>query len=805
MELSKAREATSQGAAEGSQRVSFDRNRLPAQPMRDVRRLDTPVTHYDYRHQLEEATPVQTIGAPASAPNVVIVLLDDMGFGASSAYGGPVSMPTAEALKKAGLTFSQFHVNAMCSPTRQSLMTGRNHHSVGMAVTSEMATNFPGYSGVRPASAGTLARVLNGNGYNTAAFGKYHHTPQHEVSPVGPFARWPTGEGFEKFYGFLSCEMNHWYPQLYEGTTPVDPTVGEDDYHLTEDLVDQAIAYVRSQQTLAPGRPFFTFLSLGATHAPYHVPKQWREKYRGAFDLGYNVARERTLENQVRLGLVPAGTDLPPWPEDVPHWHDLSPEEQRVSAAFMETYAGFAEHADFHVGRLVQALEALNVMENTVFLYMLGDNGASGEGGIHGASAEHIVGHGYEESIDDLLAVVDRLGDESTYPVYPVGWALAMNTPYQWTKMVASHLGGTRDGLIVRWDAGIAHPGELRHQWHHVIDVFPTILDVAGLPAPVSIDGVDQMPLHGVSMAYLLDHAEEPGRRRTQYFELAGNRAIYHEGWTAVTRHGTPWANVGWKDREFSQDEWELYELGTDWSQAHDVAAEHPRMLEELKQLFVIEASKYHVFPLDDRVSERHNPLVAHREGLLGGRRSVTYPGGTSRLLEEVVLNTKNCSHSVVASIESALAEAPSGVIAAQGGSFGGWALFVVDGTLHYAYNLHGLTMTTIAGGSVPSGPSVVAAHVEYDGGGVGKGAGVRLVIDGAVVAHGRLDATTAYYFGFDETFNVGHDPGAPVSVMYPAVRNRFTGVVKDVTLSLDGEPSLPTAAEWLHTLFAHK
>ena len=482
---------------------------------------------------------------PAGAPNVVIVLVDDMGFGASSAYGGPCHMPTADRLADNGLRYSRFHVTALCSPTRQALMTGRNHHSVGMGVTSEMSTSEPGYSGYRPASAATIAQILNGNGYSTAAFGKWHQTPPVEVNASGPFTRWPTGEGFDSFFGFMGAEMNHWYPQLYAGTTPVEPErMPEDGYHLTEDLVDHAIDWLRTQHSLTPDKPFFCYLALGATHAPFHVAPEWIEKYAGRFDAGWDAQREQTLARQKELGVVPETAELAPWADGVPHWDDLDDAARRVAARLMETYAGFAEHADHHVGRLVDTLDDLGVLDDTLVLYLLGDNGASGEGGPEGSIREHLVGHGFADDVDAMDAVLDSIGDATTYAIYPVGWALAMNTPYQWTKQVASHFGGTRDGMVAHWPAGIAARGEIRHQFHHVIDVLPTLLDVAGLPLPQTVNGVVQQPVEGVSMTYSFDDADAVDRRRTQYFEMVGNRGIYHEGWTAVTRHGTPWLMV---------------------------------------------------------------------------------------------------------------------------------------------------------------------------------------------------------------------------------------------------------------------
>ena len=431
--------------------------------------------------------PVRATRPPHGAPNVLVVVVDDMGFGASSAYGGPCRMPTAERLSQGGLRYSRFHVTALCSPTRQALMTGRNHHSVDMGVTSEMATDRPGYSGYRPASAATIAQVLSGNGWSTAAFGKWHQTPPVEVNTSGPFTRWPTGEGFDRFYGFMGAEMNHWYPQLYDGTTPVEPDrLPEDGYHLTEDLVDHAVDWVTAQHELTPDKPFFCYLALGATHAPFHVAPEWIERYAGAFDDGWDAQRERTLARQKELGVVPPDAELAPWADGVPHWDELDPTSRRVAARFMETYAGFAEHADHHVGRLVDRLQHLGMLDDTLVLYLLGDNGASGEGGPEGTVREHLVGHGYADDVQAMAAVADRIGDASTYGIYPAGWALAMNTPYQWTKQVASHFGGTRDGLVVHWPAGIEAHGEIRHQFHHVIDVLPTILEAAGVPAPAS-------------------------------------------------------------------------------------------------------------------------------------------------------------------------------------------------------------------------------------------------------------------------------------------------------------------------------
>ncbi|HEY3712507.1 MAG TPA: arylsulfatase [Amycolatopsis sp.] len=740
----------------------------------------------DAREQREAFTPVGPVPPPRGAPNVVIVLVDDLGFGTSSAFGGPCVMPAADRLAADGLRYTRFHVTALCSPTRQALMTGRNHHSVGMGGTTEMATAAPGYNGFRPRSAATLAQILQGNGYSTAAFGKWHQTPPREISAVGPFDRWPTGEGFDTFYGFMGAEMNHWYPLLYEGTTPVEPSRRpEEGYHLTEDLVDHAVDWVRTQHTLTPDRPFFTYLALGAAHAPLHVGPEWRDRYRGRFDHGWDHQREQTLARQKELGVVPPDTEPAPWAEGVPHWDELTDTQRTLGARFMETFAGFTEHADTQVGRFSDALDELGVLDDTLFLYLLGDNGASGEGGIEGSTVEHRLGHGIVDDPEEMVRHLDEIGGPSTYPIAPAGWALALNTPYQWTKQVASHLGGTRDGLIVRWPAGGATGGGLRHQFGHVIDVLPTVLDCAGIPAPFSVDGVAQQPIEGTSLRATLTDAAAPETHHTQYFEMCGNRGIYHEGWMAVTRHGVPWEMVPTGRRPFSADVWELYDLTTDWSQAHDLAARHPERLRALQDLFLVEAAKHQVFPLDDRVTERENPRLAGRIDLLGDRTSVTYRGGMRRFTEETTPNVKNRSHAVTADLEVP-AEPATGVVIAQGGRFGGWALYFTAGRPAYVYNYFGLELFTIAATAIlPPGRHEVRLDFDYDGGGLGRGGTAVLTVDGEKQATGRVERTIPYYFSFDETLDVGVDLGTPVTDDYPALDNTFTGVIHTVRVDL--------------------
>ena len=743
-------------------------------------------TSLDARDQEPAFNPVQPLNAPAGAPNVVLVLLDDMDVGASSSFGGPCRMPAAERLADGGLRYSQFHVTAICSPTRQALLTGRNHHSVGMGVTTEMASAAPGYTGIRPRSAATIGQVLNGNGYNTAAFGKWHQTPARDVSAAGPFDRWPTGEGFEKFYGFLCAEMNHWYPVLFDGTNPVEPKQRpEDGYHLSEDLVDQAIDWVRTQNTLKPDSPFFAYLPFGATHAPYHVPQEYRDKYRGAFDHGWDRQREITLQRQKELGVVPPDTELAPWAEGVPHWDELSEEERAAAASLMELYAGFAEHTDDQVGRLVDALDEIGELDNTMFVYILGDNGASAEGGLGGTLNEHRFATGIPDSAEFIHANRDALGDATTHAHYPVGWALAMNTPYQWTKQVASHLGGTRDGMIVHWPRGIEERGGIRNQWHHVIDIMPTVLEAAGIPHPASVQGVPQQPIEGTSMCYSFNDAEAPDQHRVQYFEMVGNRGIYRDGWMAVTRHGTPWEMVqDGTRRSFDDDRWELYDTNVDWSQAHDISAEHPEKLRELQQLFLVEAAKHNVFPLDDRMTERENPKEAGRLDLLGDRRTITFHAGAKRLTEETAPNVKNRSHVITADLEIPEAGA-DGVVVAQGGRFGGWSLYLHGGRPHYAYNYFGTDLYKLAGEPLAPGEHVVRLEFTYDGGGVGNGGKAVLSVDDVNVAEGRVGATIPYYFAFDETFDVGVDRASPVVDDYPPVDNAFTGRLRSVRFDL--------------------
>jgi arylsulfatase len=735
-----------------------------------------------------EATfpPIEPLRTPAGAPNVLIVLIDDVGFGASSAFGGPCHTPTAERLAGQGLKFSRFHTTALCSPTRAALLSGRNHHTVGMGGITEIATSAPGYSSIRPNTCAPLAETLKLNGYSTAQFGKCHEVPVWETSPLGPFDSWPSGGGgFEYFYGFIGGETNQFYPAIYEGTTPIEPEkTPEEGYHFTEDMTDKAITWIRQQKALLADKPFFAYFAPGATHAPHHVPAEWSAKYKGRFDQGWDALREETLARQKELGVVPPETELSARPDEIPAWEDIPDDLKPVLSRQMEVYAGFMEHTDHHVGRLLDALDDLGVLENTLVYYIVGDNGASAEGDVHGSFNEiiNLNGAAALQTTEFMVSRIDDFGTPAAYNHYAVGWAHAMDTPYQWTKQVASHWGGTRNGTIVHWPEGIRAKGEVRHQFHHVIDVAPTVLEAAGLPEPTQVHGVVQHPMEGVSMRYAFDDAGAGERRETQYFEMFCNRGIYHEGWTAVTRHSTPW--VVEPLPPFTEDVWELYDTSRDWSQAHDLAAELPEKLEELKALFMEEARKYNVLPLDDRRVERFDSDIAGRPTLIRGTSQLLF-GGMARLSENATINVKNKSHSVTAEV-TVPEQGADGVIISQGGAYAGWSLYLESGRPTYCYNLFGLQRFHVRGDMpVPAGTHQVRMEFGYDGGGLGKGGTVSLYVDGAKCGEGRVEGTVPLVFSADETCDVGSDTASPVSDDYTSAGSRFTGTVEWVQIDL--------------------
>jgi arylsulfatase A-like enzyme len=742
---------------------------------------------YDAKDPDTTFPPIEPLLPPEGAPNVVIVLLDDVGFGAASAFGGPADTPTAERLQGQGLSYNRFHTTALCAPTRAALLSGRNHHSVGMGSITESATAAPGLSGVKPNTKAALATTLKLNGYSTAQFGKCHEVPPWQTSPVGPFDAWPSGGGgFETFYGFIGGENNQYYPALYDGFSPVEPEKSpEEGYHLTEDLADHAIDWVRTQKALAPEKPFFVYFAPGATHAPHHVPVDWADKYAGAFSEGWDAQRESILARQKELGVVPADAELTPRPEAIPAWEDMPEELKPVLERQMEIYAGFLEHTDFHVGRLIDAIDSIGALENTIVYYIIGDNGASAEGTVNGAFNEMANFNGMSaiETPEFMAAMKDKLGTVDAYNHYSVGWAWAMCSPYQWTKQVASHWGGTRNGTIVHWPAGIKAKGEVRSQFTHVIDVAPTILEAAGIPEPTFVNGVQQSPIEGTSMAYSFDSGEAPERHDLQYFEMFGNRGIYHRGWSAVTRHSTPWLPTEVLP-EFDDDVWELYDGSNDFSQAKDLSKEMPEKLAELQRLWLIEAVKYNVLPIDDRRFERLNATLAGRPQLITGTSQVLFPG-MKRLSENSVLDIKNRSFSVTAALDAAADGPTNGVIVAQGGRFGGWAFYVKDGRAKFVYNVLGIQEFVVeATEEISSGSHQVRAEFSYDGGGLAKGGDVTIFYDGAPVGTGRVEATQPMIFSADETTDIGDDYGMPVSADYVGA-SRFNGKIDVVQIDV--------------------
>jgi arylsulfatase len=754
-------------------------------PVPDV----TPVglTTYDAKDPATSYPPIAPLSAPEQAPNVLIVLIDDVGFGASSAFGGPINTPTAERLAANGLKYNRFHTTALCSPTRAALLSGRNHHTVGMGGITEIATSAPGYSSIRPNTCAPLAETLKLNGYSTGQFGKCHEVPVWETSPMGPFHNWPTGSGFEYFYGFIGGEAHQYYPAIYEGTIPVEPeSTPEEGYHFMSDMTDKAIKWIRQQKALMPQKPFFAYFAPGATHAPHHVAPEWADKYKGAFDDGWDALREQTFAKQKELGVIPADAELTPRHEEIPAWDEMPEELRPVLRRQMEVYAGFLEFTDHHVGRLLDAIEDVGVLENTLVYYIIGDNGASAEGTLNGTFNEIINFNGAAalETPEFMLERLDQFGGPDSYNHYAVGWAHAMCTPYQWTKQVASHWGGTRNGTIVHWPKGIKARGEIRPQFAHVIDLAPTVLEAAGLPEPTFVHGVQQKPIEGVSMAYSFDDSGADERHTTQYFEMFCNRGIYHEGWTAVTKHGTPWLLVGQEKPALDDDVWELYDTNSDWTQARDLSKEQPERLAELQRLFLIEATKYNVLPLDDRVAERILPDIAGRPTLVHGDRQLLY-GGMGRLSENSVVSIKNKSHAVTAEISVPADGAAQGVIIAQGGSIGGWSLYLKDGKPRYCYNLLGIQRFYVDSDTeVPAGTHQVRAEFAYDGPGFGKGGDVTLYLDGVEIGTGKVAATAAMIFSADDTCDVGRENGALVADDYP-VPNTFTGEINWVEIDV--------------------
>ena len=722
------------------------------------------------------------IKAPAGAPNVLIVLVDDMGFGMPSAFGGPVQMPAADRLASQGLRFNQFHTTGLCSPTRTALLSGRNHHMNNMGGITEISTAFPGNTGQRPDNVAPLAEMLRLNGYSTAFFGKNHETAAWEVSPSGPTNRWPTRSGFDKFYGFIGGETDQWAPSLYEGLTRVEAP-NYPGYHFMTDMTEKAIAWMKFQKALTPDKPFFVYFAPGATHAPHHVPKEWIDKNKGRFDNGWDKLREETLARQIAMGVVPPGTRLAAKPKAIQDWAKLSADEQKLFARQMEVYAGFGQYCDHEIGRLFDAVGDVGQLDNTLICYILGDNGTSAEGGMNGMFSEMTYFNGVTETVQDMLKHYDGWGGPETYPHMAAGWAVAGDTPFAWTKQVASNYGGTRNGMIVSWPKRIKAVNQVRSQWHHVIDVAPTVLEAANLPEPKSVNGSVQSPIEGVSMVYTFDSPQAVSTHKTQYFEMMGNRGIYQDGWFAGTIHRAPWEPM--PRGKLQDDPWELYDTRKDFSLANNLAAANPAKLKEMQSVFTNEAIKYRVLPIDDRMFERIDPVTAGRPDLMGGRTTLTLSEGMVGMSENVFINIKNRSLSMTAELEIPQGGA-DGVILAQGGRFGGWSLYFKDGKPTYCYNFLGLQETKVtAPQAVAAGKATLRMNFDYEGGGVGKGGTASLSVDGQKVASGRIDRTQPAIFSADETAGVGLDDATPVTADYKQRDNAFTGKIIKVTVEV--------------------
>ena len=732
-----------------------------------------------YKDSIPDKIPL--IKAPAGAPNVLFIMIDDCGFGQWATFGGQIPTPNLDRLAQAGLRYTRFHTTALCSPTRAALLTGRNHHSAGTGVITEIGSGYPGYSGQIPKSEAMVSELLRQNGYSTVFFGKNHNIPDWETSVSGPFDRWPTMQGFDHFYGFIGGEANQWQPALYDGNKPVEmevPKGREKDYTLNENLADKAIEYIHQEKSATPDRPFFIYYAPGATHAPHHVPQAWIAKFKGQFDQGWDKYREETYQRQLKMGVIPPDTKLTPRAKEIPAWDSLTADEKKVAARLMEVFAAFTAQTDYEVGRVIESIRDIGQLDNTLIMWEVGDNGASMEGTLSGVFNEMVSLNGQHEDTKYILEHLDQLGGPQSYNHFPVGWAWAMNTPFQWGKQVASHFGGTRNPLVISWPNRIKDRGGIRSQFHHVIDVVPTLLEAAGVAEPSMVNGVPQKPIEGVSMVYSFDDPKAKGTRKTQYFEMFGNRALYHDGWIAVCRHGRlPWQTSGSFD--FAKDTWELYNVEADFSEANDRSANSPEKLRELQDLFWAEAAKYNVLPLDDRFVERADPSL--RPSLIAGRTHFTYFQGACRIPENSAANIKNKSHVITAYLD----KPGDGVLVAAGGTVGGYTLFVKDGKPTYEYNWFGMARYRVASSeNLPEGKSTVRVEFKYDGGGLAKGGKVTLFVNDKKVGEGRVDKTIFGRFSADETFDTGLDAGSPVSDLYQSPF-KFTGTLNKIDINI--------------------
>jgi arylsulfatase A-like enzyme len=724
------------------------------------------------------------VKAPEGAPNVILVLLDDLGFAGTSQFGGPVSTPTFDRIASEGIYYNNFHTTAVCSPTRAAIKSGRNHQVNNMGFITEMATGFPGNTGEIPQNVTPVAEMLRLNGYSTGAFGKWHETATWETSVSGPMDRWPHRQGFDKFYGFFGGETNQWAPFIYDGThvveLPEDPN-----YHFMTDMTNQAIAWMKYQKALTPDKPYFMYFAPGATHAPHHVPQSYSDKWKGKFDGGWDVMREQILGRQIEMGVVPQGTKLAPKPEAIPAWDSLTADQKKLFARQAEVFAGYLDMTDYEVGRLVDAVEESGQADNTMIIFVYGDNGTSAEGGANGMYSEMTYFNGVQETVEDMLKKYDKWGGPETYPHMAAGWAVMFDTPYQWTKQVGSDFGGTKVGMAIRWPKGIKANGGLRPQFGHVIDVAPTILEAAGLPEPKIVNGVEQRPMDGTSLVYSFNDAGAAEKHVTQYFEITGNRAIYNEGWYARTIHRAPWETT--PRRPLTEDIWELYYTPDDFSLSNDLSAQNPEKLKELQDLFMQEAEKNHVLPIDDRTMERIIAGNVNRPDIMAGRSSLTLAEGMVGMSENVFINIKNRPITLTADLEIPAGTTANGILIAQGGRFGGWALYVKDGVTAYDYNFLGMQRFTVsANQKLAPGKHTVRFDFAYDGGGIGKGGLGTIYVDDKKVGEGRIERTQPGIFSADETADVGIDLATPVVERIGAeARSKFNGRIPKLVVEV--------------------
>jgi arylsulfatase len=737
-----------------------------------------PITELDVRRAT--APPLFEVKAPQGAPNVLVVLLDNLGFGATKPFGGAINMPTLERLAEDGVIYNNFHTAPLCSPSRMALLTGRNPHSVNMGSIAEFATAFPGQTSQRPNSKAPLAEILKLNGYNTAMFGKNHEFTPWETGLTGPFDQWPTGSGFERFYGNLSGETDLFAPVLHDNSTLID-LPKDPNYYYQTDLADHAISWIRTQKSLTPDKPFFIYYAAPGTHSPSQVPAAWRDKYKGKFDQGWDKYREQILARQKTLGIVPPNTQLTPKPDVMKDWDKLSANEKKLFTRQQEIFAAFAEITDYEIGRVVQAIDDLGVMDNTLIIYITGDNGASVNGGPNGRYNTLYSFNQIPETLEDQLKHFDEFGGPHSDMTPPMGWAIADNTPFAYAQANTSY-GGTTNGVVIRWPKAIKAKGEVRPQYHHLIDIAPTVLEAAGLPEPKVVNGTPQKPIEGVSMMYTFDDPKATSRHTVQYAEFVGNRGIYKDGWYATALHKVAWEAQSRSSLE--QDKWELFNTADDFSCAIDLAAKYPDKLKEMQDAFMGEALKYNVLPIDDRVYERFNPALAGRPDMMGGRTSLTVYDGMVGMKENAFINVKNRSFSVTADLEIPHTPQVEGVILAQGGTHSGWSLYVKDGKPKFAYNYLGTVTAVTSAERLPPGRVTVGYNFVYDGGKPGAGGTGTIIINGKKVATGRIERTIPIMFGV-ETADVGIDLYTPVTTDYKKGDNKFTGKINKVTIDL--------------------